>query len=165
MKNVKKSTHNKLTDLSWQLFWPNLFSLSFTLPAWIIGAKPQRMEEKHGRGGKYANSTQNDVKYQLRTFLMTLPSLMIIKMVNIDIHLICIFILQLLLNLDLDECSFSELLCQYRCVNTPGSFICICPPGYYVFEDGRSCEGKVHCRGKTLCSCYITDEATCTDCL
>lgn len=44
---------------------------------------------------------------------------------------------------DLDECSFSELLCQHRCVNTPGSFACVCPPGYYVFEDGRSCEGKL----------------------
>ena len=44
---------------------------------------------------------------------------------------------------DLDECSFSEFLCQHRCVNTPGSFSCLCPLGYYVFEDGRSCEGKV----------------------
>lgn len=44
---------------------------------------------------------------------------------------------------DLDECSFSEFLCQYRCVNGPGSFTCICPAGYYVFEDGRTCEGKV----------------------
>lgn len=43
---------------------------------------------------------------------------------------------------DLDECSFSEFLCQYRCVNAPGSFSCICPPGYYVYDDGRSCEGK-----------------------
>lgn len=47
---------------------------------------------------------------------------------------------------DLDECSFSEFLCQHRCVNTPGSFSCICPPGYYVYEDGRSCEGKVQDR-------------------
>lgn len=49
----------------------------------------------------------------------------------------------LLFPVDLDECSFSEFLCQHRCVNTPGSFSCICPPGYYVYEDGRSCEGKV----------------------
>lgn len=47
---------------------------------------------------------------------------------------------------DLDECSFSEFLCQYRCVNAPGSFTCICPAGYYLFEDGRTCEGKVHGR-------------------
>lgn len=43
---------------------------------------------------------------------------------------------------DLDECSFSEFLCQYRCVNTPGSFSCICPTNYYLLEDGRNCEGK-----------------------
>ncbi len=47
-----------------------------------------------------------------------------------------------LFSVDLDECSFSEFLCQHRCVNTPGSFSCICPPGYYVYEDGRSCEGN-----------------------
>lgn len=52
---------------------------------------------------------------------------------------------------DLDECSFSEFLCQHRCVNAPGSFSCICPPGYYVYEDGRSCEGNAsrHCSGSS----------------
>lgn len=50
---------------------------------------------------------------------------------------------------DLDECSFSEFLCQFRCVNTPGSFTCICPPGYYLYEDERNCEGKDH-GGRTL---------------
>lgn len=43
---------------------------------------------------------------------------------------------------DLDECSFSDFLCQHMCVNTPGSFSCVCPSGYYVYEDGRSCEGN-----------------------
>lgn len=54
-----------------------------------------------------------------------------------------VLILPFLFPVDLDECSFSEFLCQHRCVNTPGSFSCVCPLGYYVFEDGRSCEGKV----------------------
>lgn len=44
--------------------------------------------------------------------------------------------------LDVDECGYTEFLCQHRCVNTPGSFSCVCPPGYYVFEDERSCEGS-----------------------
>lgn len=54
---------------------------------------------------------------------------------------------------DLDECSFSDFLCQYTCVNTPGSFSCVCPPGYYVYEDGRSCEGITGlCEG--LCASF-----------
>ncbi|KAG7274647.1 hypothetical protein CRUP_004571 [Coryphaenoides rupestris] len=44
--------------------------------------------------------------------------------------------------MDVDECGYTEFLCQHRCVNTPGSFSCVCPPGYYVFEDERSCEAN-----------------------
>lgn len=56
---------------------------------------------------------------------------------------VCVCFLCFLLCLsDVDECSFSNFLCQHTCLNTPGSFACMCPPGYYVFEDGRSCEGN-----------------------
>lgn len=44
--------------------------------------------------------------------------------------------------LDMDECSFSEFLCQHECVNQPGSYFCSCPPGYVLLDDNRSCQGK-----------------------
>ena len=43
---------------------------------------------------------------------------------------------------DMDECSFSEFLCQHECVNQPGTYFCSCPPGYILLEDNRSCQGK-----------------------
>lgn len=47
----------------------------------------------------------------------------------------------------MDECSFSEFLCQHECVNQPGSYFCSCPPGYVLLEDNRSCQGKTAQRG------------------
>lgn len=43
---------------------------------------------------------------------------------------------------DMDECSFSEFLCQHECVNGPGSYYCVCPSGYNLLDDSRSCQGK-----------------------
>lgn len=43
---------------------------------------------------------------------------------------------------DMDECSFSEFLCQHECVNQPGTYFCSCPPGYILLDDNRSCQGK-----------------------
>lgn len=42
----------------------------------------------------------------------------------------------------MDECSFSEFLCQHECANQPGSYYCFCPPGYVLLDDTRSCQGK-----------------------
>lgn len=48
----------------------------------------------------------------------------------------------------MDECSFSEFLCQHECVNQPGSYFCSCPPGYVLLDDNRSCQGKIVQRGQ-----------------
>lgn len=32
--------------------------------------------------------------------------------------------------------------CHHRCVNTPGSYLCECKPGFRLHADGRTCLGK-----------------------
>lgn len=41
---------------------------------------------------------------------------------------------------DIDECSFSSYMCQYKCVNSPGSYSCECPEGYQL-QGNRLCQG------------------------
>lgn len=38
---------------------------------------------------------------------------------------------------DIDECASSP--CDHTCINTPGSFVCICRDGYELNSDGRTC--------------------------
>ena len=33
--------------------------------------------------------------------------------------------------------------CQYFCDNTNGSFVCSCPEGYQLTNDGRTCKGML----------------------
>ncbi|XP_029951629.1 fibulin-7-like [Salarias fasciatus] len=52
---------------------------------------------------------------------------------------------------DIDECHLFPLsqpgrLCLHRCVNTPGSFHCLCPDGYHMAGDGRSCTDINECQ-------------------
>lgn len=42
---------------------------------------------------------------------------------------------------DIDECSLSSYMCQYQCVNTPGSYACECPQGYQL-QGNRLCQGN-----------------------
>lgn len=41
---------------------------------------------------------------------------------------------------DIDECSFSSYMCQYQCINSPGSYSCECPEGYQL-QGNRLCQG------------------------
>lgn len=43
---------------------------------------------------------------------------------------------------DVDECQvFAGLCINGKCINTPGSFFCQCPPGMTVDVSGRTCIG------------------------
>lgn len=44
---------------------------------------------------------------------------------------------------DIDECSTQRGLCRHgQCVNTVGTFLCVCDDGYELTLDGRLCTGK-----------------------
>ena len=44
---------------------------------------------------------------------------------------------------DINECSTQPGLClNGRCVNTPGSFECVCNEGFVLAPSGRYCTGR-----------------------
>ncbi|CAJ1068041.1 hemicentin-1 [Xyrichtys novacula] len=45
---------------------------------------------------------------------------------------------------DVDECLLRKP-CQHKCQNTVGSFQCLCPPGYQLLPNGRSCKDIDEC--------------------
>lgn len=52
---------------------------------------------------------------------------------------------------DMDECATQRGLCRYgKCVNSPGSFWCVCNDGYELALDGRVCTGE---RSPSNCIC------------
>ena len=55
------------------------------------------------------------------------------------IHVICLF----MYFSDVDECSQNDT-CDHGCINYPGSFECICRPGYELY-------GITHCAGTSIC--------------
>ncbi|KAK7084984.1 hypothetical protein SK128_001572 [Halocaridina rubra] len=44
---------------------------------------------------------------------------------------------------DVDECALPER-CQHHCENTNGSYICLCPPGYRLNINQRTCDGVTY---------------------
>ncbi|CAL8360774.1 unnamed protein product [Lota lota] len=55
---------------------------------------------------------------------------------------------------DLDECELFPMgqpgrLCMHRCINTPGSFHCLCPAGYDLADDAHSCKDVDECERKS----------------
>uniref|UniRef100_A0A663MQG8 Fibulin 7 n=1 Tax=Athene cunicularia TaxID=194338 RepID=A0A663MQG8_ATHCN len=54
---------------------------------------------------------------------------------------------------DVDECQLFQSspqtrLCLYDCLNLPGSYRCLCPPGYLLRTDRNTCEDVNECTGK-----------------
>ncbi|XP_038570652.1 EGF-containing fibulin-like extracellular matrix protein 1 [Micropterus salmoides] len=61
---------------------------------------------------------------------------------------------------DLDECLQSSYICQWRCVNQPGSYSCVCPEGYQVqgthmCQDINECETGPNCHEDQVCWNYF----------
>ena len=48
------------------------------------------------------------------------------------------------LPLDVDECIQAPKPCNFICKNTEGGYLCSCPRGYILQEDGKSCRGDKH---------------------
>ena len=61
--------------------------------------------------------------------------------------------------IDIDECTTEAHGCSDACMNLDGSFLCLCPGGMELAEDGKNC--------KVLHQCYSceneTDPAKCTE--
>ena len=64
---------------------------------------------------------------------------------------------------DADECASDNGLCEDACVNTPGSFVCLCTRlGYVLAPDNSSCVGKIKLAypiEKWIC-CPVTQQDT-----
>ncbi|XP_038613568.1 hemicentin-1 [Tachyglossus aculeatus] len=58
---------------------------------------------------------------------------------------------------DIDECENRDA-CQHECKNTFGGYQCICPPGYILMPNGKTCqdideclEQNIHCGPNRMC--------------
>lgn len=44
---------------------------------------------------------------------------------------------------DINECETKDV-CQHECLNTPGSHRCLCPAGYRLMANRKTCQGRNH---------------------
>lgn len=52
----------------------------------------------------------------------------------------------------MDECIQAPKPCNFICKNTEGSYLCSCPRGYLLQEDGKSCRGDIQHTHACTCS-------------
>ena len=50
--------------------------------------------------------------------------------------------MQLFVFADINECSKEDHGCEHICINTVGSYYCVCRNGYFLNEGGRTCLGR-----------------------
>ena len=68
---------------------------------------------------------------------------------------------------DVNECKIVNGGCEFRCVNSQGSYKCQCPPGLSLSKDGHRCNDVNECqpnpcRGKDICiNRYNATDALC----
>jgi hypothetical protein len=43
---------------------------------------------------------------------------------------------------DVDECTHDNAGCSHTCLNTLGRAFCLCPPGFMLGADWKTCHGK-----------------------
>ena len=55
---------------------------------------------------------------------------------NADLHTY----IQTIILTDINECE-NNSTCDHRCINTIGSFVCECNPGYQLNDDLMTCSG------------------------
>lgn len=46
---------------------------------------------------------------------------------------------------DVDECSQNNAGCSHTCLNTLGRAFCLCPSGFMLGIDWKTCYGKTRC--------------------
>ena len=56
---------------------------------------------------------------------------------------------------DIDECEVDNGGCEEMCVNTPGSYHCLCPRGFILQDDNHTCEGIISCPRTIICDTYL----------
>jgi fibulin 1/2 len=70
--------------------------------------------------------------------------------------------------IDINECAANTNLCTQTCINTPGSYLCQCQPGFVLAADGYTCQDINECAlgtdtctqvctntvGSYVCNCY-----------
>lgn len=55
---------------------------------------------------------------------------------------------------DINECELRDA-CQHECMNTPGSHRCLCPAGYRVMTNGKTCQGERPCRASPVAARFL----------
>jgi len=65
-----------------------------------------------------------------------------ILMHSIHEHIGLILFSTLMTFSDIDECSISNGSCDYDCLNTMGSYECVCPPGKKLHWNKKDCVGE-----------------------